>query len=270
MFLKRLGSSVFLVLIFLLTIFLLPKWAFALFLILLCVLASFEFFQLIEKKGVPAVKGLGIFIAAAIPFAIFKEFELTEGWELFFIVAAILILFIIQFRRKDNSNAIIAISITLFGIFYIGWLLSFVIRLFLLPMGNSLVLFLLIVTKMGDVSAYIIGTKFGKHSLIKRISPQKTIEGAAGAFLTSLLCACLFKFYMPQIPMYHFLLLGILLGTMGQIGDLSESLIKRDCQVKDAGFFIPGFGGVLDVIDSILFAAPTLYFYVTHTAIITP
>jgi phosphatidate cytidylyltransferase len=268
MFIKRIVSSLILTVAFVLSLFVFPKWVFATLVIIFCALGTYEFFQLIKKKGKPTLEILGTFIAAAIPFSIFKEFEWTKGWELFFIVLAILIFFVIQFTRKNNTDAIEVISLTLFGVFYVSWLLSFVMRIFLLPKGGILVFYLLLVTKMGDVGAYIVGTNFGKHPLISRISPKKTVEGAIFAFLATLLFSCLSKIYLPLISLRHLFLLGLLLGVLGQVGDLSESLIKRNYEAKDSGFLIPGFGGMLDLIDSILFTAPALYFYLTHTAIL--
>ncbi len=268
MFYRRLISSLVLALVFILSLFILPKWTFAALLIIFCALGTYEFFLLIERKGISALKLPGILIATAIPLTIFTEFQLTKGWELFFIVLAIFILFVIQFTRKNNAQAIVTISLTLFGIFYVSWLLSFVMRIFLLSHGARLVFFLVLVTKMGDAGAYIGGTYFGKHALISRISPRKTIEGTVFAFLTTLLFSCLSIIYLPQISLKHLFLLGLLLGALAQIGDLSESLIKRDYKIKDSGVLIPGFGGVLDLVDSILFTAPAFYFYLTNVNII--
>ena len=122
--------------------------------------------------------------------------------------------------------------------------------------------FLISVTKGGDIGAYIIGSLLGKHALIPRISPKKSIEGFAGAIVFSFALAALFKGYLHFIPYYHILILGGMLGLLAQAGDLSESLIKRDCGVKDAGAVFPGLGGALDVLDSLLFTAPVFYFYV--------
>ncbi|MFH1856703.1 MAG: phosphatidate cytidylyltransferase [Candidatus Omnitrophota bacterium] len=268
MLVQRFFSSIILAILFVAAIFFLPKWAFAVLTIVFCALGTYEFYALMEKKGIRTLKFLGTFIAAAIPFAVFKKLELTGCWDFLFIVSAILALFIVQFTRKKNDDAVTAISLTLFGVFYVSCLLSFLLKIFVLPHGNLFIFFLLVVTKMGDVAAYIGGSRFGKHLLIKRISPKKTVEGAVFAFITTLLLSCASKIYLPQIPLVHLFLLGIFLSILGQVGDLSESLIKRNCQIKDSGNLIPGFGGVLDLVDSILFAAPALYFYLIYTGII--
>lgn len=260
-FSKRFLSSFILGLFSIFSLFFLPKATFVLLITVFCGFAAYEFFSLVEKKGIRAIKSLGVLGAAIIPFSIFKGFELLQGWELLFAFAIIFILFLIQFTRRENNNLTIAAAITFFGVFYAGWLLSFLVRIFMLPDGSMLVGFLLLTTKSGDVFAYICGNKFGKHPLIQRISPKKTVEGAVCAFLATVLFSCLSKIYLPQFSIAHLFLLGVLFGILGQVGDLSESLIKRDCNVKDSGALIPGFGGVLDLVDSLLFTAPVFYFY---------
>lgn len=249
------------------TVMVWPDWVFCSVLTLMIGMALYEFYSLVEKKGIPIFKTSGISIGVLVPLSIFFTFEPTKGWELLFIIAVLLTIFILQFTRRENSNAIFGVSTTIFGILYISWTFSFMLKLKLmenpaLPDGSLLVAFLLLVTKMGDIGAYIVGTYFGKHSLIPRISPKKSVEGALGGFLFSVGAALASRSFLPSIPAHHLLVLGCLLGVLAQVGDLSESLIKRDSQVKDSADYIPGLGGVLDLVDSILFTAPTLYFYV--------
>ena len=156
-----------------------------------------------------------------------------------------------------------SISVSLFGLLYVAWLFSFFIKLRYLDNGGLWICFVVLVCKLGDVGAYFIGKRFGRHKLIQRISPNKSIEGSLGGFLVSVLTACSARLFLPAVPVVHLLVLGVLLGILGQLGDLAESLLKRDSQVKDSGRIIPGFGGVLDLIDSLLFTAPALYFYLT-------
>jgi phosphatidate cytidylyltransferase len=244
-----------------------PNWVFCAVLTLMIAVALYEFYSLVEKKGIPIFKASGISIGILVPLSIYFTFEPTKGWELLFIIAVLLTIFILQFTRRENSNAIFGVSTTIFGILYISWTFSFMLKLKLLdgpglPSGSLLVAFLLLVTKMGDIGAYAIGTCCGKHSLIARISPKKSVEGALGGFAFSVGAAFASKSFLPTVALHHLLILGCLLGILAQVGDLSESLIKRDCQVKDSADRIPGLGGVLDLVDSILFTAPTLYFYV--------
>lgn len=249
------------------TVLVFPDWFFCLVLTAMIAAALYEFYSLVEKKGVVIFKISGIAIGIIVPLSIFFSFEPTKGWELLFIIAVLLTIFILQFTRKESNQAIVGVSTTLFGILYISWTFSFLMKLKMvsepyLPSGSLLVAFLLLVTKSGDIGAYFIGTAFGKHHLIPRISPKKSVEGAVGGFIFSVAFAVLSKYYLPAIPVFHLAILGCLLGILAQVGDLSESLIKRDCQVKDSANLIPGLGGILDLIDSILFTAPTLYFYV--------
>lgn len=223
----------------------------------------YEFFTLIEKKGIHIYKYFGMIIGIIIPLSILSRFELTKSWELLFFVLALLALFILQLRRQDNSQAIVGISTTLFGILYVSWFLSFLIKIRYLPQGAGYLAAVIFITKSSDVGAYLIGSRFGKHGLITRISPKKSIEGSIGGLLFSILASIasrpLLGFSYP-----HLIVLGLCLGLLAELGDLSESLIKRDCQVKDSGFLFPGMGGVLDLIDSLLFTAPAFYFYMVN------
>ncbi|MDP3789472.1 MAG: phosphatidate cytidylyltransferase, partial [Candidatus Omnitrophota bacterium] len=117
-------------------------------------------------------------------------------------------------------------------------------------------------TEGGDAGAYFIGSAAGKHLLIPRISPKKTIEGTAGGFITTLILAALCRPLLPGMSMAQIMIAGVLIGVICPIGDLAESLLKRDCGVKDSGECLPGLGGVLDMIDSLLMTAPMLYFYI--------
>ena len=125
---------------------------------------------------------------------------------------------------------------------------------------------ILLITKTGDIGAYLIGSKWGKHTLISRISAGKSVEGAIGGLFFSISAALACKSFLPEHSVFSYsnlILMGSSLGVLGQLGDLSESLIKRDCQVKDSGKVFPGLGGVLDTIDSLLFTAPAFYFYMS-------
>lgn len=243
-----------------------PLWVFAVVTVGFVGLALNELFAMVERKGIVIERWMGLSVGLLIPISIHWEFEPTKGWELFFMLVAFLTLFLLQLRRKDSSQAIVGISTALFGILYISWCFSFLIKLrFLegvaLPAGGWLVAFLILVTKSGDMGAWGIGSLFGRHTLIRRISPSKTWEGLLGGLGFSLLTALAFRPAFAAVAVGHLVVLGLLLGVAGQLGDLSESLIKRDCQVKDSGNWLPGIGGVLDALDSLLFASPLCYFY---------
>lgn len=262
MFVTRLISSTLVLSFVVLTIFVFPNWFFGFVAMVMIAVALFEFYSMIEKKEVYAYKYFGILLGIAIPLSIYLEFQLTRGWEFLFIAATCLFLFMMQLARRESDQAVLSVSTTIFGIFYVSWFFSFIIKLKLLPAGAGLVAFLVLVTKASDMGAYAFGTLFGRHTLIQRISPKKTWEGAVAGFLASLLVAHLARKLAPQVPAAHIWYLGISLGVIAQIGDLYESLLKRDCQTKDASGLFPGLGGMLDVVDSILFTAPIFYFYV--------
>lgn len=238
-------------------------WVFALLVIFLVVLGLYEFFSLVEKKGIQIYKYFGIAVGIIIPASIYFKFEPTKGWELLFVVSLLVIIFLLQFTRKDSRGAVEGVSTLLFGILYVAWLFSFIIKLRYLPNGVNLLAALLLITKSGDIGAYLIGTRYGRHALIVRISPKKSIEGAIGGIIFSILAALGSKIFIPGLSYFHLVIIGMFLGILGQLGDLSESLIKRDCQMKDSGGMFPGIGGVLDIIDSLLFTIPAFYFYMS-------
>lgn len=264
---ERLISSTIMILIAVGAV--LNPWVFIIVLLALTMGGLYEFFYLIQKKGIPIYSYTGILAGLLIPLSVFSRFELTPHWELLFIVLLLLLIFLLQFVRKDNANAIIGISTTLFGILYVSWFFSFLIKVrYLLPgvEGVKLFAFILLVTKSGDIGALLIGSRWGRHLLLPRISPGKTVEGSLGGLAFSSLAAVLGEALIPAqfgFSPWHIALMGAFFGGVGQMGDMSESLIKRDCNVKDSGKLFPGLGGVLDMIDSLLFSAPAFYFYMS-------
>lgn len=258
MFLRRIFSTVLLV--GLITLLIREAWLCSLAITIFIVAGLYEFFRMLEVKGVSIYKYLGIGLGTVIPLSIMFRFELTKSWELLFIVIALLVLILMQFRRRDNSGVVIDISTTIFGILYVSWFFSFIIRIRYLDNGMWLVAALLIITKSGDIGAYLFGSRFGKTPLIPRISPNKSVEGAVAGLIFSAAGAYVCRGALG-LSAVHAVVLGLSFGILGQLGDLSESLIKRDCQVKDSGTVFPGMGGVLDQIDSLLFTAPVFYLF---------
>ncbi len=260
MLIKRIISSILLLCVLAITISI--DWLFGLLVTAFIIVGLYEFFTMLEKKGINIYKYFGIAIGAILPLSILSRFELTRNWELLFILLALLFLIIMQFRRRENSGVIVDISTTIFGILYISWFLSFLIKIRYLTDGSGLILAVIFITKLGDIGAYFVGSRFGRIPLIPRISPKKTIEGAVGGLIFSVIGAFLSKPFL-NVPHLHLMFMGISLGILAQLGDLSESLMKRDCQVKDSGNILPGMGGALDFIDSLLFTAPAFYFYMS-------
>jgi phosphatidate cytidylyltransferase len=248
----------------------LNQWMFLAIIMALTVGGLYEFFYLIKKKGYPIYSYTGIVIGSLIPLAIFFRFEMGDKSELLFMVLLLLLIFLLQLIRKENVNAVVGISTTLFGILYVSWLFSFLIKIrYLMPdvsgAGMGLLAFILLVTKVGDMGALIIGSKYGKTPLLPRVSPNKTVEGCIGSFAFSMISAIVGAKLIPAelgLSLWHIMFMGAFFGGLGQLGDLSESLIKRDFNVKDSGKMLPALGGVLDSIDSLLFSAPVFYFYI--------
>ncbi len=187
---------------------------------------------------------------------------------LFLIVAG---LFLFQATRTDGAEAIIRISTTLAGIIYVAWLFSFFPRInYYFPTGSAAagegrfyIFFLVLVVKVNDSAAYFLGSRWGRTKLIPRISPGKTVEGAVMGVLAGGASAIAGKhlFCLSRLTWPAALTLGLVLGTAAVLGDLAESLLKRSAGRKDSGQTLPGMGGILDLLDSLLFTAPLLYFY---------
>ena len=155
-------------------------------------------------------------------------------------------------------------AIALFGPLYIGLTLSTLVSTRALPAGEWLIIFIALVTWASDIGAYYAGTLWGRHPLAPSISPKKSIEGVAGGLALALAVAFVAQLWLvPQLTILHALVLGLLMTATGLVGDLCESAMKRAVGVKDSGGILPGHGGMLDRVDSLLFTAPTFYYYVT-------
>lgn len=224
--------------------------------------ALFEFFTLLKKADVPVYRLFGVALGVVIPMLVYMELGTTSSGDVLFIVLGCLFLFIMQFFHKDHPQALVGICLTLFGILYISWFLSFTIKIRFMEGGVMWLVYLVAVTKAADVGAYVVGTTLGRHQLVPHISPKKSVEGLFGGLAFSILASLAFRDLLPiDFSLFHWTLMGLLIGGIGQVGDLSESLMKRFCKAKDSGDWLPGMGGVLDSVDSILFTAPILYFH---------
>ena len=175
------------------------------------------------------------------------------------------------FSKDPLDNALSSQAITWMSALYMGLGTGFMVKLFMfnettLPnTGARLILALFLIVWMGDTGAYFLGSALGKHKLAPRVSPKKSWEGALGNVLGNLLGAFIIRTWVcTQWSLVDAIAIGLLLGLVGQLGDLAESTWKRSAGVKDSnmGFAIPGHGGMLDRMDSLVFAAPMLYAYV--------
>jgi phosphatidate cytidylyltransferase len=194
----------------------------------------------------------------------------VNDFETGFLILFVLGLCLRQFFADAGPDGLAAIATTLFGLMYVPWLLNFIQKINFFPGvdGHYYLLYFLLITKTSDTGAYAVGSLFGRHKLVPRISPAKTCEGFAGALVFSVLASLLLVHClghkMAGMNRLHAVLLGLLLGLGAVVGDLIESLFKREAGVKDSGRFFPGIGGILDLLDSLLFNAPIMYLYLRH------
>ena len=285
-FARRLTSTVILWSVVLGAMFsgskLISDYVFAAIMLVLACVGLMEFYGLVEKRemfcfkkwGVAAgvLLMLGTFLHVTGHLGIHGSPARVNDFETSFLIVFVLGLCVLQFLSKTNTAGIVAISTTLFGLMYVPWLLNFIQKINFFPgindNGKFYVLYFILVTKFSDSGAYAVGSLIGRHKMIPRISPAKTWEGFGGAIVVatgaSLVFAHCFADKMPGMTPLHAVILGVILSSTAVIGDLIESLFKREAGVKDSGNFFPGIGGILDLLDSLLFNAPIMYLYLRH------
>jgi phosphatidate cytidylyltransferase len=274
----RLIVSFIALLILLIFIYLAPhpffKPFFASFIAASIAAALWEYYQITKIKGHRPLTKIGITTSIAYTLAIFINTQYANAVLIpaFVLAIAFVICFLYFFMRE--SKPLDSLSVTLFGIAYLTIPLSCAVSIVYFfhdrsPQdGRWWLLYGLIVTKMTDTGAYFVGKLAGKHQLAAYISPKKTIEGAIGGVLfavaTSILIPHLASFlsspYSLPLSLFQEVYLGIMIGILAQIGDLGESLLKRDAGIKDSNQ-LPGLGGMLDIVDSLIFTIPMLYFF---------
>jgi phosphatidate cytidylyltransferase len=209
-----------------------------------------------------------------------EKFDTTPSdWTLFALAAGLMLVFVVEMRRYERpGGATVNVAAAVFAMVYVGLLMSFLVQLRLI-WGLGALVSPLVVVKMGDTGAYTVGRLIGRSKMAPGLSPRKTIEGAVGALVFACLGAWATFRWLPTFdalqwllptglgdsaeaaaaPRLGWVLFGLLVGVAGILGDLAESLIKRDVELKDSGDLVPGFGGVLDMLDSALLAAPVAY-----------
>jgi phosphatidate cytidylyltransferase len=209
--------------------------------------------------------GLGLVVSIIISFGEIKEISP------FFVIVLLILSLLFMVTSKDLSSTTSNMGMALFGILFIGFLLAYVSLIRNMTNGRLWVLFLIITVWAGDISALLSGSFFGRHKLYPKISPKKTFEGLVGAIVGSIIVALAFALlFIPNLQKGSCILLAIGLGVFGQLGDFTESMLKRSAQVKDSGTLIPGHGGMLDRLDSFLFSAPFLHYALLYFLKETP
>jgi phosphatidate cytidylyltransferase len=253
--------------------------AFHLLICLFGLVALWEFYGMLDHKGLPNFKIVGMICGAVMLAGSFYYFSRMGPARSYDFELAVLLFFLLtvftrqMFAALRDDEPLQTMAYTLFGLLYVLWLFNFMTKIvYLIPrssngavMGQFYCLYLIVVTKFSDMGAYLVGSVIGRHQMIPHISPKKTWEGFAGALGLSLLASLALYRLMPghlsMLNWTHATVLGLLLGFAAVVGDLAESIIKRSTGVKDSGNFLPGIGGALDLVDSLLFTAPLLFFY---------
>lgn len=234
---------------------------FAIFICLLAFLGLLEFCRMaLPERLLPGV-ATAVF-GATIPYLFH-----TRSWH--YIVVAITVFLLASsiyflFRFNDIRRVAAECGALAFGILYVPLLLGYLNMLRAGHLGVQWIFLMMFIVMAGDSAAYYLGSMFGRHKLYPAVSPNKSIEGALGGVAGSLVGALLFRYlFFPEIGPLFCIAAALVVGAVGQVGDLFESLLKRSCGVKDSGSIIPGHGGVLDRLDSILFAAPVIWVFST-------
>jgi phosphatidate cytidylyltransferase len=261
--LKRLLTALIIVPPFLLLIRFGPPYAVVILVSIAAIMGLYEFYQMTLPEQRAGAK-IGAIALGAILCALFQW--APSGAIILFLGATLVTLFFsYAFFSEELSPLPNRMGTTVLGIIYVPFLLSHITLINKLPQGVFWVLLLMATVWIGDTFALAFGSWIGRHKLSPRISPHKTIEGFVacfvGAILTVFVCRSLF---FPTLMIVDALMVATGIALFGQLGDLSESMIKRGAKVKDSGTLIPGHGGMLDRLDSFLFAAPFLYYFLVY------
>ena len=217
-----------------------------------------EYVGLTSNMGVESYPKVGAVLCVLLLVCFYSN-NYYSLWALTALVA----LFITWYVKKSKiRDALDQVAYTFLGLIYVAGLMGGFILLRDQEQATLWMYFLFMIIWIGDTAAYFVGKSLGKTALTPKISPGKTVEGAVAGLVGSLAGGLLARhWFLPDVPLYHCLIMSFLCGTIGQLGDLVESLLKRSAGVKDSGSVIPGHGGILDRLDSLMFAGPALYWY---------
>ena len=231
------------------------------------ILALGEFYQLASEADCQPARALG-YVAALL---VIGCFVLDKPVWIVAILAALVIASLAAglTRPAHMNRSLAAAGATVLGVSYVALLAGFLAGVRMIPdppslnhLPSKLITLFLAMVMMTDTGAYYTGRALGRHKLAPRISPGKTVEGAVGGFIAAVIAGPLCRvLFFPQLPLLDSFLLGASIGILGQVGDLAESMLKRGSGVKDSSHLLPGHGGMLDRLDSILFCAPLIYYY---------
>jgi phosphatidate cytidylyltransferase len=217
-----------------------------------------EYCKLIRHIGIKVNLIVGGVLCLFLVFCFYRN-----DFYLVWLAACLMSLFITWYASGSPlEDALNQVAYSFLGVVYVSGLMSYFILLRGMEHGNHILYYLFMVIWSGDIAAYYVGKTIGKTPLAPKISPGKTIEGSVAGLVGSVAGGVAAKYlFFESLPLNHCLIMALLCGIMGQIGDLAESLFKRRAGVKDSGSLIPGHGGVLDRLDSLMFAGPAFYIY---------
>ncbi len=237
---------------------------FALLIALVCLLSLREYFQMTFSRNAgeiyPPLAILGYAAGLSILWAAYAD---SAAFILVIITINFLLCGVLLLPRYKTDAAIVdAVAMQIQGMVYIPVLISGLIRIRNTDGGILWIFFLLAIVFAGDIGAYYAGSYLGRHKLCPSVSPNKTIEGSIGGLCANMLIGGIIKaMFLPSLPWAACMVMFLLIGAAGQIGDLYESALKRSVQIKDSGTLLPGHGGMLDRIDALLFASPVAFIF---------
>lgn len=226
--------------------------------LVLSLIALHEFYELARKKSFIPSKSTGMLAAIVLILIVYKN--RLDLMSLFVSIFVLVTLAVFLFRKEFHVSPLLDAGLTVLGVLYIPWLFSYAILIRNLPQGEWLLAIAIFATAMYDTSAYYFGRLMGRHPLWFNVSPGKTIEGTLGGTIMSVASVIVIGHWLGK-PIISLLILGLIIAIMAQLGDLCESLFKRDVGVKDAGQILAGHGGMLDRCDSLFFTCPAAYLF---------
>jgi phosphatidate cytidylyltransferase len=258
---KRLLTASVAIPLLILLIWLGGRVFFALVVGLTAAVGLLEYYSFVLSRETVATKAAGLVLGLTLVISFLSDVQVI-------LLVLIMVFFgsaMISLTRFDRETpALEMLYRQVFGLVYVPFLLGHLILIRSGHKGMAWMFFLMAVIIAGDTAAYYVGKKFGRHKLSPEISPGKTMEGAIGGLAGNLVLGVLFKICcFPEFGWGSWIVLVVAMGVLGQVGDLFESTLKRSAQIKDSGSIFPGHGGLLDRIDALLFAAPTLYYFKT-------
>lgn len=233
---------------------------FSLLVVAVAILCGYEFYRMVTHSNQQPLTYFGLFWVLLL---VLSPYCPNINVAPVLITLAVVLPLAWFVYRQSKEKAFNSWAWTVAGILYVGWMLSYWVKIGLFDEGRNLVLLAILTTIATDIGAFFIGRTWGKHQLSPVISPKKTWEGAIGGFLSAILVCSIFGMLLfSSLDYWQIALLGCLISIFAQLGDLVESLLKRNAGVKDSGRLIPGHGGVLDRIDSHVFVGVVVYYYI--------